>query len=419
MSKLSKVLQKLNLKPRLNGDRLTAFLSEFLTNSGHFLILKSLEHVALYGWYSYVTDPTQYVLIGAMSAQTAYLSGSRPSRLFGNLIGVSLYTLIDSSVEVGNFFEKPSHIVFWVFSLAISLLAGARERWKTQLERWIIPLESILRMLMLVAFYVVVGLGESSSNLTIVQSLQQFTEKNTHVFLTSSLLLVGLLLGFQRLQILMQQQELMRTSKLLRNLAEWGMGIHAVDTFVRNPQELEFQRCDRAVLFMDIRGFTNWCEQNDPNVVASALNSYYQEVESAVYNFHPLRVTLVADEIMAIYATPQQAVSAAQAMQKAAREVLSAYGLGAGCAVHCGDVVEGLFGGKDVRTYTVIGDIVNTAKRLEGATAAGEITISDVVYERLGKQIQVKLCRTHDLKGKTKPFKSWVLLNSKVPDLLP
>jgi hypothetical protein len=67
MSKLSKVLQKLNLKPRLNGDRLTAFLSEFLTNSGHFLILKSLEHVALYGWYSYVTDPTQYVLIGAMS----------------------------------------------------------------------------------------------------------------------------------------------------------------------------------------------------------------------------------------------------------------------------------------------------------------------------------------------------------------
>jgi class 3 adenylate cyclase len=404
------IIKKIHL-PAKYSDRLSAFVGEFLGNSGHFLVLKNLSDIAIYGWQDYLHDPTDYLLIVAMLIQTAYLSRRNAFPLFGNLIGVTLYTLVDLQVDGSEFFAEPSHLVFWAFSLTIAGLQFARYRWKNALERWIIPLESVVRMLMVLAFYLVVSSGENSRDWITREMLAQFTDRNTHVFLTSSLVLIGLLLGFQRLQIVVQQQELKKTSELLRNLAQWGMGTHVVETLVKNPQGLKFQRCDRSILFMDIRGFTTWCEQSPPDIVANILNNYYQHTELAAYLFHPLRVTFTADEVMAIYSTPEQAVSAAKAMQKAAKEALSSYQLGVGCAVHSGEVVEGLFGGEDVRTYTVIGDVVNTAKRLEGTTLAGEITVSDIVYQRLKQQIQVKDCRTHQLKGKNTEMKSWVLVD--------
>jgi adenylate cyclase len=410
MGKIAKFIEKFNL-PTKYRERFSAFLGEFFGNSGHFLVLKNLSDLAIYGWHEYLKDPTDYLLIVAMLIQTAYLSRPNAFPLLGNLIGVSIYTLIDWPIDGLKFWQEPSHIVFWAFSLAIAGLELARSRWKTSLERWIIPLESVVRMLMVLAFYLVVSNGQNSPLWSAREILDRLTDKNTHIFLASSLVLVGLLLGFQRLQIVMQQQELNKTYQFMRNLAQWGMGSHVVETLVNNPQGLKFQRCDRAILFMDIRGFTSWCEHSQPDIVANILNNYYQQTELAAYHFHPLRVTFTADEVMAIYATPEQAVSAAKAMQKAAKEVLSSYQLGAGCAVHCGEVVEGLFGGKDVRTYTVIGDVVNTAKRLEGATLAGEITVSDIVYQRLNQQLEVKLSRTHQLKGKSTAMKTWVLVN--------
>jgi adenylate cyclase len=99
-------------------------------------------------------------------------------------------------------------------------------------------------------------------------------------------------------------------------------------------------------------------------------------------------MSLTADEVMAIYATPQQAIAAALAMRDQAIDILSPHQLGAGCAVHKGSVVEGLFGSEGVRTYTVIRDVVNTAKRLESNTPAGSITISDDIYQVLGENSQ-------------------------------
>ncbi|WP_353929204.1 adenylate/guanylate cyclase domain-containing protein [Okeanomitos corallinicola TIOX110] len=375
------------------------------------MILKNLADVALYGWEQYINDPTEYLLFGAMLVQTFYLSKPGSSRLFGNLIGVGIYTLIDLPADGYEFFENPSHIVFWLFSMAIAILQGIRYHWKPSLERWTIPLESLVRMLMLLGFYLVVNIGVNYNQPQEISFLEKFSASATHKYLIASLFLVGLLLGFQRLQIIIQQKKLQETANILRNLAEWGMGTHAVNKVVNNPEGWEFQQCDRAILFMDIRGFTSWCEQTETKIVADVLNSYYQHVEPAAAYYQPLRITLTADEIMAIYATPKQAVSAAQAMQKAAIEILAPYGIGAGCAVHCGTVVEGLFGGEKARTYTVIGDVVNTAKRLESTTPAGEITISDHVHQKLGCKCMVKPRQAIALKGKTQSLMAWQLIN--------
>lgn len=89
------MLGQVNRSLGLSKSVKTSFLAEFLGNSGHFLILKSLSDIALDGLQSYFGNPVEYLLIIAMCIQAAYLSRANASRVFGNLIGVSIYTLVD------------------------------------------------------------------------------------------------------------------------------------------------------------------------------------------------------------------------------------------------------------------------------------------------------------------------------------
>jgi class 3 adenylate cyclase len=400
------------INTQIHGDRWTAFWSELFGNSGHFLILKSMSDITSEGASHYFTDITEYILFGVMLLQAWYLSRPSANQFWGNLIGVSLYTIIDIQIDGTAFFSAPSHSTFWIFSLLIAILQGLRSRWNKSLANWILPLESIIRSLMVVAFYAVTSL-KGDQTLSSWQQISAFATKTTHLYLILSLTFIGSLLGFLSLQTKLQRSQLQSTARTLRNLAEWGMGSYVVNAAVSNPKSLNFQRCDRTILFMDIRKFTNWCEETDPNIVAAVLNNYYRHVEPVAAAYQPLRISFTADEIMAIYATPSQGLASARAMQESAQLVLAPYGLGVGCAVHSGSVIEGLFGSQDVRTYTAIGDVVNTAKRLEGTTPAGAITISESVYNAIiNSDIDLQLrdalpCEPVLVKGKQEAIAIW------------
>ncbi|MBE9145810.1 adenylate/guanylate cyclase domain-containing protein [Planktothrix mougeotii] len=396
------------LESRFSGNAQSAFWGELLSNSGYFLILKSLSNIISKSWIEYLTDPTEYLLIVAMLIQAWVLSRPKTNRFWGNLVGVGLYIVMDLPHDGLEFLKEPIHLVFLIFSFLIATLQGLRFHGNLKADWLFFPLESITRTLMIIAFYIVVEIPWDSDQLY-WQTFLNFLQSKTHLFLTLSLILIGLLLGLQAFQLSQQRYQLQQTAKLLGNMAEWGMGSYMVTTALNNPDALAFQQCDRTILFMDIRGFTQWCEQKQPDIAAQVLNHYYQTVEPEAARYHPLKMTLAGDEIMAIYATPQQGIQAAQAMQKAAKNSLNSYGLGAGCSVHCGEVIEGLFGGKEVRTYTVIGDVVNTGKRLEGITPAGEITVSDTLYQALNRKLKVEPCDPIFVKGKVEPLMAWRL----------
>jgi len=401
------------LSQRIEGTHLQNFWYEFFTNSGTVLILKLLTDLTVYGAGAVLTDFADWIFLLAMLTQTWLLSQTHVPRFWGNLVGMSIYTLVDWPLDGAEFWSDLNHQVFWCFIILIGGLQSCQKTSKFYLKRLVFLLESVLRSLLILAVYVVINKESQALEITHIE-LKKFFAINGHEFLIWSSICLGLLLGLQTLQIDQQRQRIRETTKILRNLAEWGMGRHAVTAAVSDPSQLDFQRCDRALVFMDIRGFTNWCEVTAPRRVAEILNVYYRAVEPAATQAQPLKVALTADEIMAIYTTPEQAIAAACAMQQAAQTVLAPLGLGAGCGVHWGSTIEGLFGSDGTRTYTTIGDTVNTAKRIESHTPAGEITISDAVYQNLHGQIpsgyQVQARSPIQVKGKTQPLIVWTLV---------
>lgn len=407
-----KKLSDLNLDHLLNrrfyGTPWQTFWQELCGNSGHFLILKTLSDIANDGWYASINDVTDWSLIGAFTLQAWCLTHRKSHHFWGNLVGPSLYTLIDLPTDGWDFFESPSHLMLWGFCLAIALSQGLRLHWMPTWSNYLLPLESIVRTVMVwVAYLIATAISDQMA--VTPTYVQQFLTGASHGFLLSALVFLGALMGLQSLQLAKQKQQTQETATILRDLAQWGMGDHVVTSAIANPEALTFQRVERAIVFMDIRGFTAWSEAAPPERVAQLLNRYYQMVEPEAAAQGPLRVAFTADEVMVIYAKLPEALRAAVAMRRAAQSVLGVEGLGAGCGLHYGPVMEGLFGSEGVRTYTAIGDTVNTAKRIEGATPAGQLYLSDVAYRQLPMELQ-RYCQglpSIQAKGKRCPVALW------------
>jgi len=136
------------------------------------------------------------------------------------------------------------------------------------------------------------------------------------------------------------------------------------------------RRC--TLFFSDIRGFTSYSESRDPAQVVSTLNRVLSLQAEIIHRSGGDVDKFVGDEVMAVFNEVLPALEAAFEIQKhmaAQRNELDNLAIGIG--IHEGNVVQGDVGSKDIRNFTVIGDTVNTAARLESQARAGEILISD------------------------------------------
>ncbi len=156
-----------------------------------------------------------------------------------------------------------------------------------------------------------------------------------------------------------------------------------------------------AILFSDIRSFTNISEKNKPDVLVAFLNRYFSTMVEIIKKHGGTIDKFIGDAIMAEFGTPvsyedncRRAVAAAYEM----REALPSVELGdlvmpegmtfnIGIGIHYGDVIVGSIGSKDKTDYSVIGDSVNLASRLEGLTKSygSQILVSQSVLEDAGE----------------------------------
>ena len=175
---------------------------------------------------------------------------------------------------------------------------------------------------------------------------------------------------------------------------------------------------DIAVLFVDIRGFTTLSESLPPEKVVEMLNSYLAVTTSAIFNNKGTVDKFIGDATMGVFNAPldlddytYRAVCAGLEMAENAKVFAENLAddlkgrVGFGVGINCGDAVVGNIGTSFRMEYTAIGDTVNTASRLEGQAKAGEVIVSDAVYQRVRDRIEFEDRGYVKLKGKADEVK--------------
>jgi adenylate cyclase len=122
---------------------------------------------------------------------------------------------------------------------------------------------------------------------------------------------------------------------------------------------------------------------------------------------------LVGDQVMAFFGAPVQREDHPQRALATAREIVREVMTGAetslrvGAGISTGEAFVGNVGGADVTDYTVLGDTVNVAARLQAEAAAGEILISQETYSQVASEFPSATRRELLLKGKSEPVVAW------------
>lgn len=378
---------------------------DFFTHSGHVpLVMLILEALLAKPGYFAGPDPYLLVIAGVFQAVVMELLAARdkPSPFAANLAGPALYSLIETVLEGAHFFEQWHHQAYWGFALGFATLQWAQARW-TKLAESLLLAESVLRSAIPLVMY---ALFEARSKNTVF-SLDHFLADRAHVFLAIVLLLLGVLLGFADINLRRSMATIRGLTARLRQYSEWSLGRNILERAMADERTLALQRVERAILFMDIRGFTAWSEQQAPEAVVGMLNSFYRGAEEALGEVRPIKLKYTADEIMAVFEDAAESVSAGRRMLAAAHVLLADSNLTAGAGVHCGQVVEGILGGEGAKAYDFIGDTVNTAQRLCDAAAAGELLVSVTACKAAG--IAPAQYRDVVAKGKREPLQAAVI----------
>ncbi len=171
-----------------------------------------------------------------------------------------------------------------------------------------------------------------------------------------------------------------------------------------------------TVLFADLRNYTPMVERTDPKEVVKLLNGYFKEMDEAVRSHHGLVLQYIGDEIEAVFGAPVYrkdhptlAVRAALEMAKRLRDFnkeLEGRGFPAlahGIGIHTGEVVAANIGSPDRLSYTLVGDTVNLASRVQDLNKemGTEILITEATRAGLGEAFPLKALPPMRVKGKT------------------
>lgn len=151
-----------------------------------------------------------------------------------------------------------------------------------------------------------------------------------------------------------------------------------VEKLVNNPPKLGGEKANCTILFADIRNFTPYAEKTNPEQVGRQLNAFLDEMVQSIFAYQGSVDKFIGDCVMAVFGSPVQLRNHALNACLAAVEMLQKaknLGFKIGIGINSGDVISGNFGSPMRMEYTVIGDPVNLASRLEGVTKQFDCSI--------------------------------------------
>ncbi|HET7340197.1 MAG TPA: adenylate/guanylate cyclase domain-containing protein [Methylomirabilota bacterium] len=180
-----------------------------------------------------------------------------------------------------------------------------------------------------------------------------------------------------------------------------------------------------SILFSDLRGFTTLSEQMQPERIAAHLNEYFDAMTNAIFAHRGTINDFVGDAVMGVFgapvADPEHAWNAVQSALDMSRaldalnERWSKAGLPnlrMGIGIHTGFVFAGNVGGRDRIKYTVIGDPVNVASRVEGLNKelGTTVLVTEETLAKLGDRVRVRDCGPIAVKGRVEKVRVYEVL---------
>jgi class 3 adenylate cyclase len=230
----------------------------------------------------------------------------------------------------------------------------------------------------------------------------------------------GELLRFDTAVILRQEREM---SEALRRYVP-----EPVAARLTRGQAIEGGERDVSVLFVDIRGYSTYSEQQAAGTVFSMVNRYTEAVSAVIQRRGGTVVEFLGDGLMAVFGSlssdpghPRNAVLAALRMQallgkiNGVRAMSGTPPIAIGIGIHTDAVIVGNIGSRKRLEYTVVGDGVNTSSRLQALNKefGTTILISETTYEAIKGQFECRQMPDTQLRGKTKDLKIYEVVSMK------
>jgi adenylate cyclase len=197
---------------------------------------------------------------------------------------------------------------------------------------------------------------------------------------------VGLLqAGFNQMATGLGERELLREA--------FGAYVDpdVAERVIQEGTDLAGEDVEVSILFIDVRGFTTYSERAEAREVVAELNRLYEQVVPLIVRHGGHANKFIGDGLLAVFGAPERLDDHAERAVRAAREIAGlAKGRGSrfrvGAGVNSGTVVAGTIGGGGRLDFTVIGDTVNTAARVEAATrqTGDDLLITEATLGALG-----------------------------------
>lgn len=344
----------------------------------------------------------RYVLIGA-TANNLHDESRTP---IGTIPGITIQANMLNTMLLGNWLVDASPWIQWTL-LALMAFIPMVALWGLRL-RWALPLS----IFMIVVYAVVAGvLFEAGIILDFLYPVMALMTS-----LTVGLALQYLLEGREKAQ--------------MRRHFEAYVAPEVVHAISENPElaTLGGARKELTVLFSDIRGFTSLSEKISPERLVHVLNQYLTEMSDVVMREGGLIDKYIGDAIMAIWGAPietvdhparaaRAALGMIEALDRIRGEWRSVFGtdIAIGIGINTGEMIVGNVGSEKRFDYTVIGDNVNLASRLESLTKkyGAAILLSDHTATALGDDFLIRPVEVVAVKGREGATTLYELVGSR------
>jgi class 3 adenylate cyclase len=205
------------------------------------------------------------------------------------------------------------------------------------------------------------------------------------------------------------------------------LSAEVVEGIIHRTIELELggERREVTVLFADVVAFTPLTEAHPPEQVVATLNELFTILTEIVFRHGGIVDKFIGDSVMAVFGAPRAVPDSAVAAARAAEEMLAWLETGnvrwrkqlgrdleLAIGMNTGEVVAGNLGSERRMEYTVIGDVVNTAARLETLARPGQVLMTEATQRRLGEAFEVEPLGEHALPGRKKPLVIYALVTT-------